>query len=743
MQILRVIAFTMLVLACHHHRGGARVPGTGDDGPDWAALVDPLIGTADDGKGSPAAALPFGMMQWGPDTAGAESGYRYNGDAIGGFSLAHLNGAGCAALEDFPFIPTTLPVDPASPGEPERYRAPFDHADERASPGSYAVKLRSGTTVRLAVTARTGVGELTFAAPRGALVVLAGKLTRSRSVQVEDGEVRVVGDRGLEGWLISHRFCGQASTYRVHFAAEVDRPFAASGTWRRGDRTPAGAVVAFDTARAPVVRIKVALSYVSVAGARANLRAEATTWDVGERARDARAIWNRRLGQIAVEGGTPAERRTFYTALYHSFLHPNVTTDADGAYTGYDGRPHASAHPLYGNVSGWDVYRSWVQLAALLAPRETGDVVRSLMVAAAECGGMPRWPLATDETGTMVGDAPALIVAGAHAFGARGFDARAALARLAADASRPEARCNAHLLRKGLADYLERGYCPADAPGGPWGPASTTLEYAVADFAIARLAAELGARDVAAAFTRRSGNWRAVFNPETGYVQPRLRDGSWRAPFDPSDERGFVEGNAAQYTFFVPHDLPGLIGALGGPQRAVERLDRLFEHVNTGAQGARTPHFWMGNEPQFSTPWIYNFAGAPAKTQAIVRRLLRETFSDRPDGIPGNDDLGATSSWFVWGALGLYPAVPAVGGVTVAAPLFPAASIRLGNGRVVRVEAVPGPRGGGPYVEALIVDGQRRARAWIGADELLRGARVQFVVGPAPAAWGEPPPAFM
>jgi predicted alpha-1,2-mannosidase len=345
-------AVALALIGCVHAPTGPTAPAASST-TDLAALVDPLVGTADEGKGFPGAALPFGMMQWSPDSADVESGYRYVARAVAGFSLNHLNGAGCTALGDFPFIPTTLPIDGAA-AEPERHQSGIDHAAERATPGSYEVTLGSGVRVRLAVTARAGLGEFRFpASPHAGLLVLAGKLTRSRSVQVGEAEVHTVGDRRLEGSLVSRNFCGMASMYRVHIAAELDRPFDRAGAWPRTEQSPGGTFVQLDTRANPVVKVKVALSYVSVANAWANLRAEATTWDVDAVARSARAVWNQRLGQVAIDGGSAAQRRTFYTALYHAFLHPNVATDASGEYMGFDRRVHRSARPVYTNNTAW------------------------------------------------------------------------------------------------------------------------------------------------------------------------------------------------------------------------------------------------------------------------------------------------------------------------------------------------------------------------------------------------------
>jgi hypothetical protein len=304
-------------------------------------------------------------------------------------------------------------------------------------------------------------------------------------------------------------------------------------------------------------------------------------------------------------------------------------------------------------------------------------------------------------------------VASGHAFGARDFDAAAALDLMNRSGSQAG-------IRSHLGSYLRSGYLP---------DAATTLENASADFAVSRFAAALGDPGLAATYAARARSWQNVYNPATGYVQPRLPDGRWLTPFDPASDHGFVEGNAAQYTFMIPHDLPALFGRLGGNGEAVARLDHLFRELNAGIV---RPHFYIGNEPQFATPWAYHFAGAPAKSSAVVRRILDESFDTGPGGLPGNDDLGATSSWYVWAALGLYPAVPGTDLLALHGPLFPSVEIDQGRGQKLRIRgAGAGP--GAPFVRSLAVSGQPTSRAWLRHAELA-GATLDFTM----AAQGDP-----
>ncbi len=602
------------------------------------------------------------------------------------------------------------------------------------------MKLASGVQVRLSVTQRTGLAEITF--PKGVpagLLVQAGKTVddSDRGIRVAEGSLKVEGPSRVSFSLTSERFCSNASRYTVHLALETDRPFTSYATWlgddletgraeRQGARP--GVSLRFDTDRQRQVRVRVGLSYVSRENAWKNLAAEAVTWDLDRIRKQARQAWSRRLARIRVEGGQTRERRMFYSALYRCLLHPNVITDANGEYPGFDGKTHVAAgYVHYANFSGWDVYRTWVQLAAIVAPEVTGDMVRSLLENAKACGGLPRWTLANDETGVMVGDPASAFIANAYAFGARGFDAPEALALMRRSASTPGLFCNAHEVRPGLALYLEKGYLPVDGRDVGWGPTSTTLEYAQSDFAIAQMAAALGQTATRDAFLARSRCWRYLLDPETHLIRPRKQDGSWEDDFEPPHHEHYVEGNAVQYTFFVPQDFPGLVEALGGKQEVVRRLDALFEQLNAGQS---YPHFYIGNEPQFSTPWLYNFAGEPARTQEVVRRIVTRNFTDGPGGLPGNDDLGATSSWFIWATLGLYPAVPGVGGLSLASPLFPRATLQLAGGSKLEIRA-PGAAAGRPLVDQVRVGGEPLRGTWLPWDQVAGGGRVEFELAPA------------
>lgn len=733
---------------------------------ELAAFVDPFIGTGDGvspdpvangltGATYPGAALPFGMVQLSPDTTRNDPpGYHYPDTAITAFSFTHLNGAGCAAFRDLQVMPFAARPELGAPPEVE-----FSHADEKASPGFYEVKLASDILVDLTATARTGLARFTFPEGADAHLRLAGNnIADIVNVAIDGFESHVVGNDTVTGTRDGARFCAKGSKYRIYYAIKFERPFDSFGTFDSGGEHDGARDVAgintgvyfrFGTGASRVVQMKVGLSYVSVEHAMANLDAENPGWDFDSVHTAALKEWNQRLGKIRVEGGDDEGKKRLYTSLYRTLLQPGVFSDADGSFIGFDGKVQVDKeHPRYANFSGWDVYRSWIQLAAVLAPKEASDVVRSLVGAGKECGALPRWSIANDDSGMMIGDPAPPAIASAWAFGARDFDVPAALALALHGANDPTAKCNTSVARPCNTEYLARGFCPGVGTTLE-GSVSITQEYAVADFGIAQLAKAAGDETTRAAFVKRAGAWRNVLDmkyPGGPLPQPRqLADVAGAPSFiptSPEGRAGFTEGNAAQYTFFVPQDPYGLITALGGDAATVARLDTLFTELNAGVS---RPHFYMGNEPQFSTPWLYAFAGAAPKTQATVRRLVREQYGATPGGLPGNDDLGATSAWQVWALLGLYPAIPGSGTLVVGSPWFTKTTVALGSGAELTIVG-NGASPDAAYVQGLKVAGQPVTRSYVTWDEIANGATLEFDLGTTPnPAWGtatadRPPP---
>ncbi|MBE1465009.1 putative alpha-1,2-mannosidase [Kibdelosporangium phytohabitans] len=748
---------------------------------DSARFVNPYVGTkpggADHGTGGgagntfPGAVVPFGMVQWSPDTVTHQhGGYFYDDTRIKGFSLTHLSGAGCSTYQDIPFMPFAGQVTTSPATDPNRYIAKFNRANETATPGYYGVTLGSGAKVELTATQRTGAGRLRF--PAGATSTLL--VNTSGSVAGTEDAETVIGTDSISGWATSGKFCGVNHRYRVYFHAQFDRPFESVGTWKNGTVTqgnrverggsppkvdldavdapktadragkPAkravaptdttvsgpgsGGFVTFDSFESDTVNVRVGLSFVSADGAKGNLAAENGSFDQVKD--NARAAWNAKLNQIQVKGGTSDERTTFHTSLYHALIQPNVFSDADGRYAGFDGRVHTTDRPVYTNFSGWDVYRSQFQLLALLAPNEASDIARSMMLYAEQGGAWDRWTVANGYTGVMNGDPYHIIVSTAYAFGAKDFDASKALLLMLRGATQPT---QGYVERPGLEDYQKLGYVPMGSPN-VWGPAATTLEYTSADFAIAELARRLGDSATWSAFMKRAQNWQNLYNPGNGYLNPRNKDGSFTS-FNPASSDGWVEGNGAQYAWMVPYNPRGLFNAMGGDATVVNRLDTFFKELNAGPA---KPFAFMGNEPNSHVTWLYNYAGAPQKTQQITRKVLTELYSPKENGLVGNDDLGQLSSWYVWAAMGMYPMIPGRAELVLNGPLFEEIVVTRPSGAKLTIRG-NGANAKTPYVRGVQFNGRPSSRTWLPESFVELGGTVDFTMSATPSAWGEGP----
>jgi len=725
--------------------------------------VNPFIGTGNSplpdylggnasGNTFPGATMPFGMVQWSPDTEKAfgkdeRGSYLYADTAIRGFSLTHLSGPGCPVFGDVPFIPFVGEIKTNPSGDPETYLAKFSHTKEQASPGFYEVTLETGVNVKLTTTTRTGFGVFTFpSSSPSAMLIDAG----DNATGVRDTEIQITGDKQISGAIASGGFCGTRNKYKLYFIAEFSHAFTQSGMWKEarnfwGARSIKGAgtgsFVTFDTSQDQSVEVRVGISYVSVKNALLNLATENRGLDFETVRRRATARWNNALSSISVNGGTDAQKQVFYTALYHTLLHPNVFSDANGEYLGFDDRVHKNpGHTHYTNFSGWDIYRSESPLIAWLFPEAASDMAQSLVLDAQQGGGLPIWPVANDESGAMYGDPSVPIIASSYAFGAREFDTRAALKAMIKGATDPATKSKTYPQRNGLEDYLKYGYIPMEQKGLRGSP-SVALEYEIADFALAQFAKTHGDMSTYREMMRRAQLWTRIFDPQTRYIRGRWADGSWLPGFDfkamlydknlpwrPESHKSYVEGNAVQYTWMIPHNIRGLFDRIGGNEEVIKRLDSFFTELNAGPD---RPYFFIGNEPVFPVPWLYNYAGVPWKTQAITRRALIELFTATPGGIPGNDDLGATSSWVVFATVGLYPIIPGIGGFAVNSPLFPEITVRLKGGKQLRILA-SGASARTFYVQELRLNSRPYNSTWLPYEKIAPGAMLEFKLGNKP-----------
>jgi len=709
-------------------------------------FVNPFIGTANSapyhcsgacgGDVFPGAAYPMGMVQWSPDTpSNPPGGYYYGDSVIKDFSLTHFSGRGCEVYQDFPFMPYvgSVSVSPAANGS--LYYSGFSHDSEAARPGFYRVHLDGpNVTAELSATLRTGMGEFVYPASKASTMMInAGGSVNGNSnsnVTVNPADDEVTGSaESVVG-------CG-SNPYVIYFAAKFDRSLAGYGTWNGNAVNPGsqsstgqhtGAFVVFDTTSNQAVFVQVGISFVSVANAQLNLASEGANFNLASVAESAASGWNADLNTIHVQGGTQNETATFYTALYHAFFHPNVFSDVNGQYLGFDGKVHTvpTGHLQYENIPSWDAYRTHMQLLSILSPSTASDVAQSLVNDAQQGdGSLPRWEQTNADSLGMSGDGGDILVADAYAFGATNFDTAGALRAMVSGQSH---------VREGYSNYVSLGYLPADTFPS-LSTASITLEYASDDFAISQFANSLGNSTDYKAYLQRSGDWQNVFNTTSGYVQPRNTDGSWAQGFSATSENGFQEGDSAQYSWMVPFNLSGLFAQMGGDSAVVARLNTFFTALNGGPN---SQYAWMGNEPSVEVPWEYDFAQAPSLTQNLVRVIETQLWSNTPGGMPGNDDGGEMSSWYIFAAMGIYPEVPGVGGFVIGSPLFTSITLELSGGHTLQINA-PDASYAQPYVQSLDVNGSPSSSLWLAWAGVKGGVTLDFGLGGSPSSWGSTP----
>ncbi|MEV8045824.1 GH92 family glycosyl hydrolase [Streptomyces griseoluteus] len=723
-------------------------------------LVNPFIGTQNEGNTYPGAAVPFGMVQLSPDT-GHNTGYDYAQDHIRGFSLVHLSGVGCGLGGDLPVLPTTGDVTTT---DYAKYAARFSHDDESASPGYYRVGLDSGIEAELTATARTGVQRYTFPATDKANVLLnAGQSLHTKVAT----EVEILDDHTVRTRLTGRGFCQDTVPYTLYTVTRFDRPFTAHGTWTGstvtdGAKTGAdGAYLRFDTHEDRTVEATTALSYVDARGALGNLRAEGgRSFDAVRDA--ARRSWEDRLDDVRAHGGSDTLRRTFYSSLYRSFLAPNIGSDTDGRYTGWDQRIHRTrGFTYYQNWSLWDTYRTQSQLLSLLAPREARDMAISVIRIDEESGWLPKWGYGTVETNIMTGDPVTPFLTNAYQQGLlHGWEERAYRAlRKNADGVPPAD--SPAVGREANREYLADGFAPyvKDRPHAKPGDsdydhgASATLEYALSDAMLSRMARDLGHRADADRYAARAQNYRRIFDPSTGFFRARDASGAFTGPADPAKSEGFHEGTSWQYQWLVPQDLPGMVDLVGGKQAANDRLDSFFAYDRLTEDPAKTAReVWVNgpydyynadkynpqNEPDLIAPYTYLSTGQPWKTTDVVHAALT-LFTDGPTGMTGNDDLGTMSAWNVLSSIGVFPVQPGYDTWGLSTPVFDRVDLTLDRRYYPHgtlTITAPGTSADTRYVQSARLDGAAYGRTYLTTEALRTHRSLSFTVGSTPSSWG-------
>jgi predicted alpha-1,2-mannosidase len=699
-------------------------------------LVNPFVGTAKNGHTYPGASLPFGMVQLSPDTRtegwDACSGYHYSDSTILGFSHTHLSGTGVADYGDILIMPGIgrAEVRDAIP-------ARFKHSEESASPGFYRVRLADeDINVELTATRRVGVHRYIFPRTDSAIVLVDLKHGLGLDKVIESS-LQILGDREVAGF---RRSDGWAKNQIIYFVVEFSKPFKSFGITidgksqaqrRKATGTDLKGYLRFSMGARESLVLKVALSSVSIAGARRNLNAEMSGWDFDATRTAAERIWNDELNKIWVDGGSLDQRRTFYTALYHAMLTPNVLSDVDGQYRGMDGTTRkADGFEMYTVFSLWDTFRAEHPLFTIIDRKRALDFVRSLLAKYEESGLLPVWELASNETFCMIGYHSVPVILDAYMKGIRNFDAERALVAMTH---------SAELDHFGLKAYRQSGFIPSEAESES---VSKTLEYAYDDWCIAQLAGALGKKQIASEFSERAQFYRNLFDPSSGFMRAR-ENGRWFEPFDPAAVTfNYTEANAWQYSFFVPHDIPGLIQLQGGKENFVRRLDQLFT-ADTRTSGRNqldisgmVGQYAQGNEPSHHVAYLYDDAGAPWKTQRIVRHIVDSLYTPVADGLCGNDDCGQMSAWYVFSAMGFYPVTPGSPFYSIGSPLFDRVTLRMENGRQFVVRTT-GNSSSSPFIQSASFKGASFTHSFISHDDIMSGGTIDVVMGPNPnAVWG-------
>lgn len=732
---------------------------------NYIQYVNPLIGTQKMGHTYPGATVPFGAVQLSPDTDQQPhnvngkynkdtykycAGYQYEDKTIVGFSHTHFSGTGHSDLGDFLVMPTVGPLqlEPGSKEDPKSgFRSVFSHANETAEPAYYKVLLEDHNILaEMTASTRVGFHQYTFPESKDAHIIFD---LMHGIYNYEDKNVwtfvRVENDHTIVGYRQTN---GWARTRTVYFAMQFSKPFKSygfknfgkedyRGFWRKFDQTRnfpemAGkqirAYFDFDTVKDEKVKMKFALSPVSTEGAMKNLTAEIPHWDFEKTKTEGQAAWNKELGRIDATTLDRGEKVNFYTALYHTFLSPTVYMDVDGKYKGLDQNVHTTTgFTNYTTFSLWDTYRALHPFFNVVQPRRNREMINSMLAHYDQSVHkmLPVWSHYANENWCMIGYHSVSVISDAIVKGnVTGIDANKAL-----DAMAQTARTKYY---DGLEHYMKMGYVPEDKNSSS---VSKTLEYAYDDWAIAQAAKKLNRKNIYDEFIKRSENWKNVWDSKSGFMRPKMSDGKFREKFDPlqTHDQGFIEGNAWNYSLYVPHNPGEMIGLMGGKQKFAAHLDELFTMHLPDEFFADTEditregiigNYVHGNEPSHHVAYLYNWTDSPWKTQERVRMIMKNQYRPTPDGLGGNDDCGQMSAWYLFTALGFYPVAPGSDHYSLGSPVVKTASLKLENGKVLNIEAVNQSEKN-VYVRSVKLNGQPLDRTITHA-QIMGGGKLVF-----------------
>jgi len=736
------------------------------DDSNFIQYVNPLIGTQKMGHTFPGATVPFGAVQLSPETdtlayeVGGKynpdvyqycAGYQYDDATIVGFSHTHFSGTGHSDLGDILIMPSTgiLQLNPGTKDHPENgYRSPFSHKNEIAEPNYYKVKLdESNIIAELTTSTRVGFHQYTFPKSDQAHIILdlvAGIYNYEEKniwtfIRVEN-DTLITGYRQTNGW---------ARTRTVYFAIAFSKPFLNYGTqdnsksqpyrgfWRKFDQRKTFPDVAgkqikmyfdFKTEEGEKIKLKVALSPVSTEGAVNNLTTEIPHWNFEKVKSDGQKLWNQELGKIAIKTDDKETMTNFYTALYHTFLSPTTYMDNDGMYRGLDQNNHkVDGFTNYTTFSLWDTYRALHPFFNIIQPSRNSDMIKSMLAHYQQSVNhmLPVWSHYANENWCMIGYHSASVIADAVVKGNADFDTNLALEACVATAR--------HATYDGLEYYMKMGYVPEDKNSSS---VSKTLEYAYDDWAIAQMAKKLNRSDIYDEFMKRSDNWKNVYDKSSGYMRPKLADGSFMKEFDllSTHQKGYIEGNAWNYSLYVPHNPSAMIELMGGNNRFVEHLDSLFtmnlpdeffkETEDITREGI-IGNYVHGNEPSHHAAYLYNWTNQPWKTQERIRMILKKQYHPTPDGLGGNDDCGQMSAWYILSSLGFYSVAPGSDQYAIGSPAIQHATLKLENGKTFSIET-KNQSEKNVYIEKIELNGKILSQPFFSHSDIINGGKIIF-----------------
>ncbi|OXB21731.1 sugar hydrolase [Flavobacterium tructae] len=738
---------------------------------DLIQYVDPMIGTAKMGHTYPGATVPFGSVQLSPetDTIAYSTNGKYNGDVykycagyqyedktIVGFSHTHFSGTGHSDLGDFLIMPTTgkLQLNPGIASKPlSGYRSAFSHTTEKAEPAYYSVLLEDHKIkVELTATTRVGMHQYTFPKSDDAHIILdltSGIYNYDKKnvwtfVRVEN-DTLITGYRQTNGW---------ARTRTVYFAMSFSKPIknygqapleksVYRGFWGRFDQTKNFPEMAgqnlklffdFDTEEGEKIKIKMALSPVSSAGAVENMKKEVPGWDFEKVKKQSQEVWNNELNKIQIETLQKEDLVNFYTAMYHAFLGPTEYIDLDGNYKGLDMNVHkAENFKNYTSYSLWDTYRALHPLFNIVQPSRNSDMISSMLAHSNQSVHkmLPIWSHYANENWCMIGYHSVSVIADAIVKGNTKFDAEKALQACVNTAKVP--------YYDGLEYYMTKGYVPEDKNGAS---VSKTLEYAYDDWAIAQAAKKLGKTEIYNEFITRSKNYKNVYDAQTGFMRPKLNDGTFKKEFDPLDThgQGFIEGNSWNYSLYVPQDPADMIQMMGGNEKFKVRLDSLFnmhlpdkyfENTEDITRDGIIGNYVHGNEPSHHVVYLYNWTNSPWKAQDKIRMILKKMYRNGADGLGGNDDFGQMSAWYIFSSLGFYPVAPGSDEYALGSPLVKKATFNLENGKKFEVETI-NQSDKNVFVSKVILNGKQLDRPFLKHADIINGGKITFYMSAKP-----------